>query len=68
MLKVRRFEVRHSTVDRRWVETLSNQIFQFLLAVLIVKGYLILVNLQKSALDVASKNLNLISFLLEHNH
>ena len=49
MLKVRRSAVGHSTVNSWRVETMSNQTFQFLLVVLIVKGYVFLVNLQKSA-------------------
>ena len=49
MLKVRRSAVGHSIVNSWRVETMSNQIFQILLVVLIVKGYVLLVNLQKSA-------------------
>ena len=49
MLKVRRLAVGHSTVNSWRVETIGNQTFQFLLVVLITKGYIPLVNLQKSA-------------------
>ena len=47
-LKVRRFAVGHSALDSWRVETISKQTFQLLL-VLIVKGYVLRVNLQKSA-------------------
>ena len=51
MLKVRRSgAVCDSTVNSWRVETISNEIFQILLIVLIAKGYIFLVNLQKSAL------------------
>ena len=50
MLKVRRSAVGHSTVNSWRVETSSNETFQILLLfVLIAKGYVLLVNLQKSA-------------------
>ena len=50
MLKVRRSgDVGHSIVNSWRVETINNETFQILLIVLIAKGYVLLVNLQKLA-------------------
>ena len=68
MLKVRRSAVGHSTVNSWRVETSSNETFQILLLfVLIAKGYVLLVNLQKSAFWCLLPYRKLTLFLLQHN-